>query len=112
MAFCLKREERHGLGAVRGKLLDELDLKPIVRRPGGTVVRADGSAATHGPEEEGHVDGEGDAVIVLAGDAVVVEEDGGPELSDGLEAVAAEEVVEEEEVVAGEVEVAELPELV
>lgn len=34
----------------------------------------DGDDATEGMEEEGEVEGEGDAIIILAGDAVIVEE--------------------------------------
>ena len=62
--------------------------------------------------EERDVDGEGDAIVVLAGDAVVVEEGFLAELGDGVEAVAVEEVVEEGGVVAREVQVAGLSELV
>lgn len=57
--------------------------------------------------EKRKVDGEGDFVVVLAGNAVILEEGFFLELGYGLDAVGVEEVVEEEGVVAGQVEVAD-----
>lgn len=70
-------------------------------------VDVDGEDGAEGAVEEGEVDGEGDLVVVVAGDAVVVEEAVDFELGYGLGAVGVEEVVEEEGVVAGQVEVAD-----
>lgn len=114
VAFRLEGEEGHRLGAVRRQLLHQLYLEPIGGRSfgvGGELI-ADADAAADGAVEEGEVDGEGDAVVVLAGDAVGVEEGLDAELGDGLEAVAVEEVVEEDGVVPGEVEVARPVDLV
>lgn len=67
----------------------------------------DGEDGAEGAVEEGEVDGKGDFVVVLAGNAVIVEEGFFLELCYGLDAVGVEEVVEEEGVVAGQVEVAD-----
>ena len=98
-------EVGHGLGGIRGKFLDELDLE--ARGGGGSGGGGgDGDGAAEGAEEEGEVESEGDAVVVLAGYAVVVEERLLAELREALDAVAVEEVVEEHGVVAREEEVA------
>lgn len=112
VAFRLEGEEGHRLGAVRRQFLHHLYLEPFGGRSGGGELVADADAAADRAVEEGEVDGEGDAVIVLAGDAVAVEEGLDAELSDGLEPVAVEEVVEEDGVVSGEVEVARPVDLV
>lgn len=103
----LEGEERHRLGGIRRELLDKLDLEAVGRR---TVpeLGAYADAAAEGSVKKGDVDGKGDAVLVLAGDPVVVEEGFSAELGDGLDSVAVEEVVEEDGVVSGEVEVADL----
>lgn len=111
VALRLEGEEGQRQGAVRRQLLHQLYLEPLGVRSSGGVggggeLVADADAAADGAVEEGEVDGEGDAVVVLAGDAVAVEEGLDTELRDGLEAVAVEEVVEEDGVVPGEVEVA------
>lgn len=104
----LEGKERHRLGGIRRELLDELDVEAIRRRT-TAELGAYADAAAEGSVEEGDVDGEGDAVLVLAGDPVVVEEGFSAELGDGLDPVAVEEVVEEDGVVSCEVEVADLP---
>jgi len=65
-----KAKEGHGLGGVRGEFLDELDLETHGGGGGGGVLGGDGDGAAEVAEEEGEVEGEGDAVIVVAGDAV------------------------------------------
>lgn len=62
--------------------------------------------------EQRDLDSEGDAVVVLAGDAVVAEEEVLVELGDGVDSVAIEEVVEEDGVGFSEVEVAGAPDFV
>lgn len=106
IATRFQREEGHGLGGVRGQFLDELDLEARGSGGGSGVLGGDGDGAAEGAEEEGEVEGEGDAVVVVAGDAVVVKERLLAELRDGVNSVAVEEVVEEERVIAREVEVA------
>lgn len=102
----LEGEERRGLGGIWGKLFDQLD------EEGVGIGVADGEDGAEGAVEEGEIDGEGDAVVVVAGDAVVVEEGFLAELSHGVDAVDGEEVVEEEGVVAGQVQVAYPPHFV
>lgn len=62
--------------------------------------------------EEGEVEGEGDAVFVLAGDAVVEEEEVLVELGHALHAIAIEEVVEEHGVISRQVHMADPSHLV
>lgn len=62
--------------------------------------------------EKAEVDRESDAVIILAGDSVVVKESLLAELGDGLDTVAGKEIVEEDGVVARQVELAYSPDLV
>lgn len=86
------------------KLFNKLDLKAL--------AALDAEAAAKSTVEKAEVDRESDAVIILAGDSVVVEESLLAELGDGLDAVAGEEVVEEDGVVACQVELAHSPDLV
>ncbi|QCD84012.1 hypothetical protein DEO72_LG2g4362 [Vigna unguiculata] len=65
-----KAKERHGLRGVRGEFLDELDLEARGGGGGGGVLGGDGDGAMEVAEEEGEVEGEDDAVVVVAGDAV------------------------------------------
>lgn len=114
VAFGLEGKEGHGLGGIWRKLLHQLNLEATLvgSRPTTTKFSADADAAAKRAVEQGNVNGEGDAVLVLAGDAVVVKESFFPKLSHGLNAIAVEEVVEEESVVSGEVHVAYPPHLV
>lgn len=72
----------------------------------------DGEGAVEGAVEEVDVDDERDAVVAVAGDAVVSKEEVFVELGDGLDAVAIEEVVEEDGVGSGQVQVARATDLV
>lgn len=101
----LKREEWHGLGTVRRQLLHKLDLQSIRSQP-AAELSADADTALDSSVEKRNIQGEGDTVVVLAGDTVVVEEEVDAELSNALDTVAVEKVVEEEQVVFGEEEVA------
>lgn len=71
----------------------------------------DGGGGFEGSEEEGEVEGEGDAIIVLARYAVIGEEGFLFELGDGLDTIVVEEVVEEKDVVFGEIDMADLAHL-
>ena len=100
---------RRWVGRSGRQLLDELDLDG-----GGLLLglRLNGEGAAEGAVEEGDVNDEGNAVVVVAGDAVVSKEEVFVELGDGLDAVAIEEVVEEDGVGFCEVQVAGAPDLV
>lgn len=100
----LKRQEGHWLRTVKRQLLHKLDLKPIGSQP-AAELSANADTALDSTVEKRNVQGEGDTVVVLAGDTVVVEEDVDAELSNALDSVAVEKVVEEEQVVFGEEEV-------
>lgn len=69
------------------------------------MLSHNGGAAAQGTEEKREIQGKGDPILVLAGNAVVVEEGLDLKLSDRLEVVAIDEIVEEEDVVWCEVEV-------
>lgn len=72
------------------------------------VLRGVNSDETaEGTVEESEIDGEGDLVVVLAGDPVIEEESFLAKLGDGLDSIGVEEVVEEENVVRGQENVAD-----
>jgi hypothetical protein len=106
ITLCLKGKKGHWLSRIRRQLLHQFNLKPI-RTPRLTGNNTD--TATNSAKKEGDVKGERNAVFILAGNTIVVEESLFAELSNGLDAVGGgKEVVEEEGVLSGEEKMANL----
>lgn len=101
MAFGLEREKGHGVGAIGGQFFDELELEMV----------GDAGSGAEGAEEERQIEGEGDAVVALAGNPILREQGLLFELGDGLDAIIGEEAVEEECVVSCEIDMADFAHL-